>query len=63
MSIHEEYRLCEEREMLPSGSVKALDELLDLPHLNILLGNVLTHDGQRRIRLLVVTRDAADGKG
>ena len=27
----------------PSGCVKALDELLDLPHLNILLSLILTH--------------------
>ena len=33
--------------VLPSGRVKALDELLYLPHLNILLCDVwLTHDGQ-----------------
>ena len=28
---------------LPSGRVKALDEFLDLPHLNILLRCILTH--------------------
>jgi hypothetical protein len=28
---------------LPSGSVKTLDELLDLPHLNVLLRCILTH--------------------
>ena len=27
----------------PSGCVKALDELLDLPHLDILLSLILTH--------------------
>ena len=36
----------------PSGRVKALDELLDLPHLDILLRYVLsvTHLGRRRVR-------------
>lgn len=34
----------------PSGSVKTLDELLDLPHLNVLLRNILnlTHSGRRK---------------
>lgn len=33
----------EKKELVPSGSIKALDELLDLPHLYVLLRNVLTH--------------------
>ena len=35
-----------EKKVLPSGSIKALDELLDLPHLYVLLRNVLTHRGR-----------------
>ena len=30
----------------PSGGVKALDELLDLPHLDVLLCRILTHFGR-----------------
>ena len=30
---------------VPSGCIKALDELLDLPHLNVLLCLILTHFG------------------
>ena len=37
---------------VPSGRVKALDELLDLPHLNVLFRDILTHDGRRRMRFL-----------
>ena len=36
----------EKKELVPSGSIKALDELLDLPHLYVLLRNVLTHRGR-----------------
>ena len=35
-----------EKKVLPSGSIKALEELLDLPHLYVLLRNVLTHRGR-----------------
>ena len=35
-----------EKKVVPSGSIKALDELLDLPHLYVLLRNVLTHRGR-----------------
>ena len=38
----------------PSGRIKALDELLDLPHLDVLLRNVLTHRGQRRYQKFTV---------
>jgi hypothetical protein len=31
----------------PSGRVKALDELLDLPHLDVLFRYVLAHPGRR----------------
>ena len=34
---------------VPSGGIKALDELLDLPHLNVLLRGVLTHLGSRNV--------------
>ena len=36
----------EKKVVVPSGSIKALDELLDLPHLYVLLRNVLTHRGR-----------------
>ena len=36
----------------PSGRIKALDKLLDLPHLDILLRYVLTHTGRRRMLFL-----------
>jgi hypothetical protein len=36
----------EKKRGVPSGSIKALDELLDLPHLYVLLRNVLTHRGR-----------------
>ena len=36
----------------PSSGVKALDELLDLPHLNVLLCYVLTHLGKDVCELL-----------
>lgn len=36
----------------PSCRVKALDELFDLPHLDILLRSVRTHIGRRRVRFL-----------
>lgn len=38
---------------LPSGRVKALDEFLDLPHLNVLLRYILTHLGKRLLRTLL----------
>ena len=36
----------------PPGGIEALDELLDLPHLNVLLCWVLTHFGERPMELL-----------
>lgn len=44
--------------VVPSGSIKALDELLDLPHLDILLRNVLTHRGRRPMRFLEVPENS-----
>ena len=46
--------ISEKKSVVPSGRIKTLDELLDLPHLNILLRNVLTHRGRRRMRFLEV---------
>ena len=44
----------QKKKVVPSGSIKALDELLDLPHLYVLLRNVLTHRGQRSMHFLEV---------
>jgi hypothetical protein len=35
----------------PSGCVKALEELLDLPQLDLLVGYVLVHFGQKKLAL------------
>ena len=45
---------------LPSGSVKTLDELLDLPHLNVLLRCILTHLDDVCASKLVANRRGKD---
>jgi hypothetical protein len=51
---YEHLGLVYKTKVIPSGSIKALDELLDLPHLYVLLRNVLTHLGRRSMHFLEV---------
>lgn len=46
------FYIIDEQTTLPSGCVKALDELLDLPHLDVLLCLFLTHGGGRIVLFL-----------
>ena len=48
---------------IPSGGVEALDELLDLPHLNVLLCWILTHfDEENRATRRLLYRKRGPGR-